>query len=185
MNDNAISRPGVLRAKTWFAQVCSPGAPATLEAQAAFIRQFMAQLFADLDAGRLPGAQSAHFHRLRHEVRFRLIAPPPLESLVADIEERLRTATAAGVITGFRSEPDGLWGSPDPAYGTEVPDVPAAFTQFLESVSRSTIALLKTTADFRVSEQILWNWLHLVHNPMTGLERHLVEVAPHAAVHRL
>lgn len=175
----------VLHAQTWFARVAQADAAATLQAQATFIRQFMGQLFSDMDNGQLPDVQSAHFHRLGNEVRFRVIVFAPTESLVAAVEQRLNAATTDGMIEAFRSEPPGVWGTPDPAYGTDMPNVPAPFTQFLESISRATVAILLASNDFRVSEQVLWHWLHLVHNPMTGLERHLVEVAPQPAVHRL
>jgi len=182
----ATPPPVAAVAVTWYAQVVSQGdAQATLQAQANFIRHFVGRLFQDLDAGTLTGARSAHFHRLVNEVRFRLVGAAPMTDLVSEVERRLQHAITTGLISGFRSDPEGPWETPDSAYGTDVPNVPPAFTQFLESISRATVAILNTSADFRVPEQVLWNWLHLVHNPMTGLERHLVEVAPHTAVHRL
>lgn len=173
----------MLRAQSWFASVPTQD---LLHAQAAFITQVMGALFEDLDAGRLSGVQSIHFHRLGPEVRFRIIGPPGgLTGPVPTVQSRLNDAQTAGLLISFRSEPEGDWQTPDPSYGTDVPGVPQAFTQFLEAISRATLALLASTSDSRVSEPVLWNWLHLVHNPMTGMERHLVEVAPGSAVYRL
>jgi hypothetical protein len=173
------------RAKTWFAAVPSGNAAALLRGQADFVTQFMGRLFDDLDAHQLGGATSLHFHRLRDEVRFRVIGPvgaiPPLE---ADINQRLRAAQTTGLVLSYRSEPEGNWETPDPTYGTDVAGVAPAFTQFMETVSRATIAFLKAGGT-AVPDQVLWNWLHLLHNPMTGIERHIVEVAPGSAVYRL
>ena len=175
----------MLRAKAWFAEVGSPDLQTLLDNQAEFIRKFMTQLFADLDAGKLPGAKSVHFHRLGNEVRFRIIGPDGvIVALAPEIDKRLAAAQKAGVIVSSRHEPEGEWEKPDANYGTNVPDVMSAFTPFLESVSRAALAFLSTGAS-SAPNGVLWNWLHLVHNPMTGVERHLVEVSPGQAVHRL
>jgi hypothetical protein len=175
--------PPVKRAKAWFGRVAEVS---VLEAQAEFIRGFMPQLFEDLDAGRLTEVQSIHFHRLGPEVRFRLIAAQPLSAAVAAaVEKRLSQAKEDGVITDFRSEPEGDWEAADARYGIDVEAVGPALTQFLEGVSRATIALLAARGSASVPEQVLWNWLHLAHNTMTGIQRHLVEVQPGAAIHTL
>jgi len=174
------------RAKNWFAEVAVVGSPTLLQAQAKFITQFVGSLFDDMDAGRLVGAKSANFHRLGSEVRFRVIGEPArFAALVADVEARLAVAQVAGLLTGFRSEPESNWETPDLHYGTGVLGVASPFTQFMEAVSRATIALLRSSGTTAVPEMVLWNWLHLVHNPMTGLTRDLVEVAPGASVHQL
>lgn len=173
------------RAKTWFAQVAAAPPTDLPRRQADFITQFMDRLFVDLDTGQLPGATSLHFHRLGAEVRFRVVAKPgTIAGLEHNIDERLSEAQTSGLIVSSRWEPEGDWDTHDPAYGTDVPGVAPAFTQFMEAVSRATIALLKSSGP-SVTNQVLWNWLHLVHNPMTGIERHIVEVAPGSAVYRL
>jgi len=147
-----------------------------LQNQGAFIHQFITQLFADLDGGLFPGITSMNFNRLGSEIRFRMIGPagafPPL---VPMIDGRLAAAKAANLIIGFRSEPEGDWETPDSNYGTDVAGVGPAFTQFLESVSRAAVALIPPGGS-AVPEGVLWNWLHLVHNTMTGIARNVVEV---------
>jgi hypothetical protein len=188
---SSIRRPGkgrtMLRVKPWFAQVAVPGTdPATgLRAQVDFITQFMGQLFDDLDAGRLPGARSAHFHRLGEVVRFRVLGEPAnFDAVAADVERRLDGAQASGLIRGWTSEPTSEWKNADSRYGTDVPHVATPFTEFMEAVSRAATALLRSTGGTSVAEEVLWNWLHLVHNPMTGIDRHLVEV-PGSSTHTL
>jgi len=176
-----------VRVKTWYAEVVLAGTDATttLRAQAQFITTFLGALFVDLDAGRLGGAASAHFHRLAQCVRFRVLGTD-LSTATAEVDRRLAAAKTASVISDFHSEAETEWEKPgSPDYGTEVPGVTQPFTDFMEAVSRATIALLKSSGDTAVSEAVLWNWLHLVHNPMTGLTRDLVEVAPRASVHQL
>lgn len=172
------------RAKTWFARV-PPGD--VFHGQAEFIRRFMGPLFRDLDAGDLAGSQSAHFDRLGSEVRFRLVGDTEgfTAALVTSVENRLIQAKADGLITDSRSEEEGDWETPDPRYGTDTPGVGPAFTQFMESVSRATIAVLSEQHTNRVPEEVLWNWLHLVHNPMTGIRRDVIEVPPGTVVHTL
>jgi hypothetical protein len=177
----------MLRVKPWFAQVAAPGTDltTTLNRQVAFIIQFMGTLFDDLDARRLPGASSAHFHRLGKDVRLRVIgAPTDFDAVEADVERRLDAARAAGLIGSWTSEPASEWRNADARYGTDVPGVAMPFTAFMEAVSRAATAMLRSTGGTSVTEEVLWNWLHLLHNPMTGIERHLVEV-PGSSIRKL
>jgi len=138
----------MLRVKPWFAQVAAPGTDlgTTLKAQAAFITQFMGPLFDDLDAGRLAGASSAHFHRLHEVVRFRVLgAPADFDAVATDVERRLDAARAAGFIRGWTSEPASEWRNPDARYGTDVPGVATPFTTLMEAVSRAATAMLRST----------------------------------------
>src|ERR1041385_428573 len=126
------------RAKTWFAEVPAPDAQTLLQNQVEFLKKFMAALFTSFDAGQLVGATSLHFHRIAHEVRFRVISSSGITpALIIEIDQRLAAAQTVGLIKGFRCEAEGEWETPDPRYGTDVPAVGPAFTNFMESVSRA------------------------------------------------
>ncbi len=170
----------MLRVKTWYADVAPPGSdPAViLQGQAIFITRFISALFDDMDAGTLANARSAHFHRLGEVVRFRVIGEArDFSALVVVVESRLQTARASGLISNSRSDAESDLVGGDPDYGTDVPGVLMPFTQFMEAVGRASTALLRSSGGTAVPEAVLWNWLHLLHNPMTGRERQVAELA--------